>query len=220
MEKITKLLLIILVFLTITYGNEKFKLDDTGKLDSIYVMQKEMYREYKNVPLANKKYGLELNLFNLLFADQGLVLNGGFSMFDVDRHAEIAFPFSYSNPEDKHGLTQFTVSCHYRHFLGNTQNGMYLSGFAKYANLSGYYGDDFWGGEMINEIKGNESKFGIGIGIGYRKFSYRGLYWGTSLNVGRYILGKNEVFHDGFLNINNDSKFIFNIELLKFGIAF
>ncbi|MCK4956602.1 MAG: hypothetical protein KAS49_03130, partial [Candidatus Cloacimonetes bacterium] len=96
-----------------------------------------------------------------------------------------------------------------------------LSGFTRYAHLSGYAGDNF---EFLTSdtptTQTTENKIGIGIGLGYRKFSYRGLYWGVSLNLGRYIIGENDKFHDGFFSMDNDSKMIFNMELLKFGWAF
>jgi hypothetical protein len=69
-------------------------------------------------------------------------------------------------------------------------------------------------------IKGNESKLGIGVGLGYRIFSYRGLYWGTSISFGRYLIGKNNKFSGGFLTYDDDNQYILDIELLKFGWAF
>ena len=66
----------------------------------------------------------------------------------------------------------------------------------------------------------SENKLGIGIGIGYRKFSYKGFYWGTSLNLGRYFLGENGKYIGEFLWYDNDSEIILNFELLKFGWAF
>ena len=60
-------------------------------------------------------------------------------------------------------------------------------------------------------------KFGIGFGIGYRYFSRSGLYWGTSLTVGRYFTGTNKMIAgDDIL----DWEGYVDIELLKFGIAF
>jgi len=59
----------------------------------------------------------------------------------------------------------------------------------------------------------------LGVGIGYRIFSYKGLYWGTSVSFGRYIVGENNKFHGSFLDINDDAKYIIDFELLKFGFA-
>ncbi|NCQ11408.1 MAG: hypothetical protein GW809_04525, partial [Bacteroidetes bacterium] len=79
-----------------------------------------------------------------------------------------------------------------------------------------YYYDD------ISTKNDRESivKVGLGIGIGYRIFSYKGIYWGTSLNVGRYFIGKNDHFYSSFLEINDDATMILDIEFLKFGWAF
>jgi len=194
-----------------------------AKMDSLYKWNEQMYKEQRNDPLADKKFGVEANLLRLLFIDEAVTFSGGLSLFDVNRNAEIAFPVFYSNPDD--GITFFTTDCHYRHFLGNTQNGFYLSGFARYANLAGHEkiktngnnNDDFW---YEDEEKGNklsQSKFGIGVGIGYRKFSKSGLFWGCSLNLGRYLVGENQVFYEDSLV---DQKFIANVEFLKFGFAF
>lgn len=58
------------------------------------------------------------------------------------------------------------------------------------------------------------------MGLGYRKFSYRGLYWGASLNIGRYLLGKNDYFRGGIFDYDNDAEMIYDVELFKFGWAF
>ena len=219
-----KFVLFVLVIMftgAICYAENNDTLNTDKKLDSIYSLQKKMYKTIKNEPLTGKNIGVELNILKLLFLDEAIVLSGGFSFFNIDRKAEIAFPIHYSKPEDPESVNEFTLDCHYRHFLGNTQNGFYLSGFTRYAHLSGYAGDNF---EFLTSdtptTQTTENKIGIGIGLGYRKFSYRGLYWGVSLNLGRYIIGENDKFHDGFFSMDNDSKMIFNMELLKFGWAF
>ncbi|MBC8527098.1 MAG: hypothetical protein H8D22_09655 [Candidatus Cloacimonetes bacterium] len=214
--------------------NENEKLDEMTtdeKIDSIYVTSKEILETIKSEPLADKKYGIEINIFRLLFygSDMSLLnhtFSGGFSLFNIDRHAEIAFPIFYSNPKsnlyDDNNIRQFTLDCHYRRFLGNTQNGFYISGFIRYANLRGYLGSwiDYFDDEENEMIKDTENKIGIGIGIGFRKFSYKSFYWGTSLNLGRYFVGENDKFRGEFLWYDNDNEVIFNFELLKFGWAF
>ena len=215
--------------------NENEKIDEMTtdeKIDSIYVTSKEILKTVKSEPLADKKYGIEFNILRLLFFGSSVdlynhSLSGGFSLFDIDRNAEIAFPIFYSNPssndEDEYCneeyIRQFTLDCHYRYFLGNTQKGFYISGFTRYANLRGYLDTyDPWDGE--EGVKDTENKLGLGVGIGYRIFSYKGFYWGTSLNLGRYLIGKNNKFYSGYGGYNNDSEIIFNFELLKFGWAF
>jgi hypothetical protein len=194
----------------------------SAKIDSIYRLQKKMYRESRNEPLAGKKYGIEFNFIRLLMIEKSVTLSGGISLFGPERHAEIAFPLYFSNPEDPEDLKEWTVDCHYRYFLGNTRNGFYLSGFARFAHLSGYLSDvneTLWDDGPLNG-KGTENKLGFGFGLGYRKFSYRGLYWGTSFSVGRYIAGRNDRFYGKFLSYDDDETIIYDFEFLKFGWAF
>jgi hypothetical protein len=209
-------------FLSSAQERTRDKPSDSVKLDSILTLQKKMYSESRNMPLADKNFGIELNIFRVLLIDRAVSLSGGFSLFGVNRHAEIAFPIYYSNPEDPKDLKELTIDCHYRYFLGNTQNGLYLSGFVRYAHLDGYLGDnDLFHSDVTNaDIKISENKMGAGVGIGYRKFSYKGLYWGTSLNFGRYFIGKNDQFYGIFLPIDDDNKIIIDVEFLKFGWAF
>jgi len=229
---------------TIIIKNEAGKEGDTlstkSKIDSIYLTQKQMrniqqklYKTLRNKPLQDKKYGIEINILRLLFFGTNNVffnhtLSGGISFFNIDRHAEIAFPFYYSHPEfnwdddwevEEDKLQQFTLDCHYRRFLGNTQNGFYISGFIRYANLRGYEGYCYYWGDD-NHKKSTENKLGVGIGVGYRKFSYKGFYWGTSLNLGRYIIGENDKFKGEFFEYDNDNEVVYSFELLKFGWAF
>lgn len=193
------------------------------KIDKIYDTQQIMYKETKNNPLENKKFGIELNIFRLLLLDDDFSLSGGFSLFDVDRNAEIAFPIYYYDPDYEFGTKVFTIDCHYRYFLRNTQNGFYLSAFTRFGNFDGYkeiYDENYYNDDEYKKI--TASDIGIGVGIGYRIFSYRGLYWGTSINFGRYLLGDDDKFQDGWNDSPLDSynKQIINIEFLKFGWAF
>ncbi len=231
-----KLLISLYLLVVITFSiYEQIKAEDENngslstdkKIDSIYVIQKEIYKTIKDEPLADKKYGIEVNIFRLLFFFDNNNINnhsfsGGFSLFDIDRNAEIVFPIFYHEPqysdeeyeEDFDIVRKFSLDCHYRRFLGNTQNGFYISGFIRYANVKGWIDDNE--GEKLH----TENKFGIGIGIGRRIFSYKGFYWGTSLNLGRYIIGKNDIFGVGILDGSFDSELIITFELLKFGWAF
>ena len=215
--KACQALLVALLFLWpfLSWGQDKKQdsLSVSSKIDSIYMLQKKMYKEMKNEPLTNKNYGIELNIVRLLLIEKAVSLSGSFSLFDVNRHAEIAFPLYYSDPEDPKDLKELTIDCHYRYFLGNTQNGFYLSGFVRYAHLKGY--DD----ETV-DAKSSENKIGIGVGMGYRKFSYKGLYWGTSLSFGRYFIGENDKFYGSFLEYDDDKKIIIDFEFFKFGWAF
>jgi hypothetical protein len=218
------LVVIVCLWSFFSWAQDKTKdsLSVSSKIDSIYLLQKKMYNETKNTPLSKKKYGVEFNIARLLLIEKAVSLSGGFSLFGVNRHAEIAFPMYYSSPEDPKDLKEWTIDCHYRYFLGNTQHGFYLSGFVRYAHLNGYLGDNdlqlFDDGTA--EVKSRENKVGIGVGLGFRKVSYKGLYWGASLSFGRYITGENDKFYGNFLSYDDDKKIIIDIEFLKFGWAF
>lgn len=103
-----------------------------AKLDTVIRYQKEMSQQqgqiYNEVvrykePLANKNYGIELNPAYLLVSSSQsyFVLSGGFSFFDVDRHAEIACPIFYQSgtPKNTHNLTLWNQDLIYRRFLGS-----------------------------------------------------------------------------------------------------
>ncbi len=207
-------------FLSIAQKSAKDSLSMSAKIDSIFELQKKMYKEQRNEPLANKKFGVELNFFRLLILDDATSFSGTFSLFNVNRNAEIAFPVYYGKPNNSKDLRSLTIDCHFRYFLGNTQNGFYISGFARYAHLNGYLGDNslFQSGSV--NIPGSEDKIGIGFGLGCRIFSYKGFYWGFSASFGRYIIGENNKFYGSFLALDDDEKYILDFELLKFGWAF
>lgn len=215
------LFLLLFVSLSFSAFAQEKEESTSEKVDSIYTLQQKMYDENKNNPLHDKNYGVELNLIRLLFITDTFTLSGGFSLFDVDRGAEIVFPFFIQVPDDSDYLSEFTLDAHYRYFMGNTQNGFYLSAFTRYAYLEGVLGDTFlFDDEFTGGERDSEHKLGIGFGLGWRKFSYRGLYWGASFSVGRYLIGENDKFSSNLLDIDNDSEVIVNFELLKFGWAF
>jgi hypothetical protein len=217
------LLLIIITLLftpVMLQAQTKDTLSTSEKIDSIYSLQKKMYDETRNEPLADKKYGFEFNVFRLLLMNKAVSLSGSFSFFDISRSAEIAFPFYYQDPKDSYDLTEFTLDCHYRYFLGNTQNGFYLSAFVRYAHLRGMLGVNNLFENQQDNPRGTENKLGLGFGLGYRIFSYKGFYWGISLSIGRYFIGENDKFQGSFLSLDDDEKQILDMELLKFGYAF
>jgi hypothetical protein len=218
------------------YAETASTLTDSQKIDSLMERSNRLERTLKNDPLEGKTFGVEFNFLRALMITEQVSVSGGVSLFNVDRHAEIAFPFMYSKSKSQDidgawadslsdvDFTEFTQDVHYRYFLGNTQNGFYLSGFARGAWLSGIKGesvfDVFDSTANRGNVRDNEMKLGVGVGLGFRKFSYKGLYWGASLNLGRYVLGESDKFRGGFLTLDNDSEFIFDVELLKFGWAF
>jgi len=232
MKKLLILLLGLLFFASL-YAENVSQMSSGEKIDSIYVLQKKIYKDVKDQPLQEKKYGVEFNFFRLIFfgSDTNMLnhtLSGTFSLFYPKKKVEIAFPFFYSDPvndwgedeyDDKNSIRQITLDCHYRKFLGNSLNKFYISGFVRYANLKGYEGSWFKGKEGEPVIS-TENKIGIGIGVGYRIFSYSGFYWGTSISLGRYIIGENGKFYGDFFWYDNDNEIIFNFEFLKFGWSF
>ncbi|MBL7995205.1 hypothetical protein JNM05_07515 [bacterium] len=195
-----------------------------NKVDSVLIYQKQlmdyqqrMYAEVKyEDPLENKKAGIEFNPVATLLATaekKSFALSGTYSRFDLDRKAEVAFPFFYMRSDENR---LFTLDAHYRKFLGKHQNGFYLSGAMRFAHVEGmkwdYDYDNYYGYDR--KVKTN--KIGMMFGIGYRYFSKSGFYWGTSLSVGRYFTGNNHIA-SGFLD---GTKYIFDIEILKFGVSF
>jgi len=217
MKKMIIIFLMLSVFLSVYStqdDNETINNSDglEQKIDDIYVLQKKMYEENKKDALKDKKYGIELNLINLLLVDEFKRISGTFSLFAVDRKAEIAFPFYITFPKEEYHYDAVTLDCHYRYFLGNTQNGFYLSGLSRLAFISG---KDYYSSTSNKKKVG---KFGIGFGIGYRYFSYNGFYWGASLSIGRFIIGP-DIF-DNNLNYTNDNQAFIDFEFLKFGYSF
>ena len=249
MFKMKKILLLISLIALMTLpsfaettnrNNENINLYTNSNITSINITQKgnskELSRNYETVkdnPLADKKWGIEINLIRLLFIHIGqdefnYTFSGGVSLFNINRHVELAFPIFYYHiknevdNEYEESLRQFTLDCHYRRFLGKTQKGFYISGFIRYANIRGTKENGWYNGyEELN--LSTENKIGIGFGFGYRIFSEMGLYWGVSLNIGIYLIGENYIFDEDplpFVYPFDDSIIIFNCELLKFGWAF
>jgi hypothetical protein len=186
-------------------------------------LQQKTYNEVAQEPLANKHFGIELNPASLLVASANnfLLLSGGFSLFAVDRHAEIAFPFFYQSgagKKENYHLTLLTLDAAYRRFLGRHQDGFYLSVGTRYTYIRGEEGSTFF--LFTSDTPGptiTTSKMGLYFGIGYRYFSESGLYWGFSISYGRYFSDDERDIKGATLD---DSKILFDIELLKFGISF
>ena len=207
-----------------------------AKLDTVIQYQKKISDRQEKIydevvrysePLENKRYGIELNpaYFLTSASHSYVVLTGGFSMFDIDRGAEIAFPFFFQSGADKKSssrtLTLWNQDIMYRRFLGQHQDGFYLTGGLRYTHIRG-------------ELENGMSLFGVSIfstqgpiittdkvggmfGIGYRYFSTTGFYWGTSIVYGAYFSADERNIKNVLLD---DTKTIFDIEILKFGIAF
>lgn len=194
-------------------------------------MQQKIYDEVHYVePLANKVAGIELNIARLLVSSgqDYLTVSGTFSLFNVSRSAELAFPIfyqhgtkrrtdSFNNKSYDVPLTLVNLDATYRRFLGRHQDGFYFSVGSRYTYINGIEGTDFLlfsfnsGGPEVTT-----HKVGAYFGIGYRYFTRSGFYWGVSVIYGRYFGGERD-YQEVLLD---DGKTIIDIELLKFGFAF
>jgi hypothetical protein len=185
-------------------------LDKEQTIDSIFTTQKKMelvqdkiYKTIKNNPLKDKKYGIELNPFRLLYIgkDWG-ALSGGFSIFNNKKKTEQYFSV-FMGGESK---ITYEFDYRYRYYLGNSINGFYISAFARFTHLE----EKLW--FNTHDYQYNSDRFGIGFGIGYKKFSYNGLYWGINLGLGRYFIEEKDPHFT--------SSMILIFEILKIGWAF
>jgi hypothetical protein len=226
MRKLIALLLLVM-FAARSYAQED---SNTAKIDSILYYQKrindlqtKVYDEtarYKE-PLAGRSFGIEFNpsLFVISAANSFTALSGGVSLFNIDRRAEIIFPFSaqFGTSNRTIPLTVFSQDAVYRRFLGQHQDGFYLSTGLRYTYLSGNASSSVLFGDPL----GRETRQQIGLmfGIGYRYFSYSGFYWGVGIMTGSYFGPRRETYIDGTWPFTSE-KLIFDIELLKFGFAF
>jgi len=211
------------------------------KIDAITAQSNNSTHINIEQPLGARTQGFEFNYFRLLtLGSEEKTLSGTYSFFNTQNNTEIAIPFMLSSAEhssyygydisnNNKDLTSFTIDVHYRKYLGHRLDGFYLSAFARTAYLNGlkrsnesYYYSSSEPYSFTPKHTGSEVKFGVGFGIGYRIISDSGYYWGTSLSVGRYLVGDSQVFDDaeGISANLDDEEFIINIELLKFGFAF
>jgi len=184
------------------------------RLDTIIANQRIMMERVAADPLAGHRFGVEINPARLLVYPELHSITGTVSVFPAPLHAEIAFPLFYGRSESGSArLTAVLADAHYRYFLGAVRNGFYISTFARYAHLAGTLAAPGGAGGH-----GKEDKLGVGFGIGYRIFSKPGPYWGASLSLGRYVVGRGDVFAaDDF---GDDMDLIADVEMLKVGWAF
>jgi hypothetical protein len=108
---------------------------------------------------------LEINPLWLLYLNEGVQITGGVSLFNISRKAEIAFPIVYRDASNAN-LTSFYLGTHYRHFLGNTQNGFYLAGVGEF-NISEF--DEYFYSSNFSDPPRSRaiSRLGLGCGISF-----------------------------------------------------
>ncbi len=172
-----------------------------------------------SLPLEGKRFGVEFNIPRVLtYSDDWKSVSGTFSWFDHENKVEIAVPWliSADKETDYHNveihMDVVDVDIHYRKFLGEELGGFYMSSFGRVSYLNGLL-------DREEQYK-KTTKFGLGVGLGYRFFpKTQRYYWGVGLIVGRYIIGDNDIYREVGFGIE-DSPYIVDIELLKFGYAF
>ena len=157
-------------------------------------------------PLIGKKGGIEINPLYTLIYDEGFSFSGSISLFPKDKNIEIAVPIALKSIEGNDMQARFRIDLLYRYFLGKHRKGRYIMCGLRHADFREYdYNYHSDGYIMSNEY----SRQGISFGIGSRKFSESGIYWGWSFYAGKY------------LNSSDDGPPMFmNFEFLKFGKTF
>ncbi len=159
--------------------------------------------------MIGKKGGIEINPLYTLIYDEGFSFSASISMFPKDKNIEIAMPIALKSIEGNDRQARFRIDLLYRYFLGKHRKGRYIMWGLRHADFREYdYNDNSDSYVMLDEY----SRQGISFGIGSRKFSESGIYWGWSFYAGKYLTGYDD---DDY----NDSVFI-NFEFLKFGITF
>ena len=172
----------------------------------------------------DKTFGIEINPISLIMSKKNDVnIKGSFSLFNISRKIELAFPFEYIDRKDTEwyddilDYNRFTLDCQPRVFLRGTQKGFYFSTGLRYTYEYGIDDDLYCDTDEIKYYSNN--KIGVSFGIGYRYFSPIGLYWGVSLFGGRYFTDT-DIWIDNLSGVNLNPDIFFTIELLKFGYAF
>ncbi len=208
-----------------------------AKLDTLIQNQDQMLENQEEIiantkfvdNLAGKSFGVEINPFRLLNPEK-TDYTGGFSLFNVNPNAEIAFPVVYNKTEvnyesetgeSSYDFTEFSIDGIYRFFLGQRRHGYYISTGARYSYLNGMTHDGSVLGLLYN-TKGieSENRFGVSFGVGYRIYGRKGFYWGASLYLGRYLTKSQHNFVGKDIFQSGKNKTFYAFELLKFGKAF
>jgi hypothetical protein len=167
-------------------------------------------------PLENKNYGIEINPIWLLASIPGLhlIIDGGFSLFNVDRKAEITFQIGYSSSKGSPSILSH-LDLIYRHFEGKYQGGFYISGGIRYMYIHAKRLEERRPDLLLKYY--TNRNVGVMIGFGFRHFSHSGFYYGFGFELGTYFLNHDSMLEGaGFADIG----MIVDIDILKIGFAF
>ncbi len=173
--------------------------------------------------------GLALNGF-LLGSNE---FSGTLSFFPRQLPIEIAIPVYHGSFTD---YEQSDIDLRLRYYLRRNQpyntshgaSGMYVSLDARYSKLQGLTRIEFNNTNSRTErYYDNTSKLGIGVGLGIRGvFYYKWkVYFGASLNFGRYLTGDHDLFSNRGLGVwssggTSDDRNYVDLEFLKVGMVF
>tara|TARA_B110000263_G_C15267628_1_gene491912 strand:+ start:270 stop:872 length:603 start_codon:yes stop_codon:yes gene_type:complete len=196
---------LILFSLAIVFTQETISTDSLAALinNSKYVILDEVIYED---PLANKTMGIMFNPIATILYDEGLRINGGFSYFPKNKRTELYLGYQYINESDNQDYQLDIDILNRLYFARKYRKGFHLlygTRFTSYKNSNNYWDDE-------NSEPRVNSKLGVSFGVGYRIFSKNGLYWGTSLYVGRHLLVEDE---------DDDHPYLW-MELFKIGYLF
>lgn len=189
------------------------------KSDSVLTRHQTATETYTTKSSSQKTFGAEFNPARLLLGWITYVISRytslveSFSLFAIDRHAEIVFPlYHVFGTYDATPWRILNVDVTYRRFL-DVQTGFYFSGELRYAYVAG---EEFLPQQRLSIGKQiSQSKFGAYAGIVYRYFLLSGFYFGTSLVAGRFF--SNDSCRIVDMKID-DRPFIF--DFMKVGYAF
>jgi len=177
-------------------------------------------------PLENKNYGIEINPLWLLAGfpfSSYLVIDGGLSLFHVDRKAEITFQIDYRSDKESPSKLSY-LDLIYRRFGGESQGGFYVSGGIRYMYIHEKKNKESYSREERMLIRPyiflkyySDRNVGVMIGFGFRHFFHLGFYYGFGIELGKYIFcGDTHLEEPGF----DAYGVILDIDLIRIGFAF
>ncbi len=204
---------------------------DSSTADSLLVGQQKLLQGQEQIryqqtlileeawddPFQGRCHGIEVNFAGLLVGSRdGLMLSGTYSYFPKDSNLEIAFPFFYDlDSSDENDLRRYALDFASRYYLGKHRSGIYVQAGLRVVRMWGPSDAGWWDEPEREKLEVN--KHGVFTGVGYRKFSKKGLYWGCSISLGRYWGDLDTHLHDDGL-LGDDV--LFDIEFFKLGFLF